>query len=158
MMGPFIRLVVCSAFCASVVGSAAPANGQQTPVMLVHGFKSDGGTWDDMVTNLNLPGSQFVPYRTDLSWQQPVSFQAYELNSYMYWSNLGANTVLVGHSMGGLTSRATSRMRAVDGIITIGTPHNGTGIATSAGELAAKISGAWIDQLAVYGALNNFLS
>jgi pimeloyl-ACP methyl ester carboxylesterase len=129
--------------------------GAQIPVMMVHGFASSGATWSAL--NASLLGTKFVPYRTDLPWEQPVTTQAGVLNTFMGNNGLGQNTYLVGHSMGGLTSRQTARLRLVSGVITIGTPHNGTGIASSFGSLQSKIAMAAADQLTVHSILDGFL-
>jgi hypothetical protein len=70
---------------------------------------------------------------------------------------LGQNSYLVGHSMGGLTSRQTSRLRLVSGVITIGTPHNGTGIATSFGSVTTKAGITAADYGTAHMLLDGFL-
>lgn len=51
------------------------------------------------------------------------------LNNYFLANGLGSNTVLLGHSMGGITSRSSSRDNSVSGVVTIGTPHTGANAA-----------------------------
>jgi pimeloyl-ACP methyl ester carboxylesterase len=135
--------------------SSTAAAQTQIPVMMVHGFASSGSTWADL--NANLLGSKFAPYTTNLSWTQAVTVQAGEVNTYMGLNSLGSSSYLVGHSMGGLTSRYTSRLRIVTGIITIGTPHQGTGIATSFGSLQDQIGGSLADELIVHTSLDDFV-
>lgn len=140
--------VVMTVFSALSVGA-------QIPVMMVHGFASNGGTWSAL--NAALLGTKFTPYATDLPWQQPVTTQASALSTFMGNNGLGQNTYLVGHSMGGLTSRQASRIRLVSGVITIGTPHNGTGIATSFGSVTTKFGITATDYGTAHMLLDGFL-
>jgi pimeloyl-ACP methyl ester carboxylesterase len=147
-----MRKHILAVAAALLVGTIAPA---QIPVVMNHGFGSGPSTWSAL--NAALLPTKFVPYSTDLHWRERVDFQAAEVAEFMRTRGLQQNTYLVGHSMGGLTSRQASRIRPVSGVITIGTPHNGTGIATSFSSLRNKIAATTADYATVHISLDGFL-
>ncbi len=112
---------------AAVVGSHAAA--QTTPVVLVHGFYSDATTWDSTVTLLASTGNYSPSATGAIDWTQHLAVQGAALASYLSTVGFGTtNTILVGHSQGGLVSRLATRSRQVFGIMSIGTPHQGVPI------------------------------
>lgn len=82
-----------------------------------------------------------TPEFPDLDGQQKIDGQA--SNLYNLISGDGGRHVLVGHSMGGLTSRATYFAHPtgpVAGIITLGTPHQGAIIADNATRVTGYVA------------------
>jgi len=85
-------------------------------------------------------GTQIIPYYYD--WRKDVRSHATDLKNFI--DGLDENKVnLVGHSMGGLVSRAyleqTKELSKIDRLMTLGSPHRGTVQAYStwsAGEIA----------------------
>ncbi|PLX38392.1 MAG: hypothetical protein C0606_09320 [Hyphomicrobiales bacterium] len=77
-------------------------------------------------------------YTLDLPTEAPVGVQARLLNAYVDWvaaRHKDDPIVLVGHSAGGVVARfvmVTRRDRAVRGLITIASPHLGSGLADTA--------------------------
>jgi len=98
------------------------ASAQDRPVVFVHGLASSGATWEGAANRLS--GSLAIqPFRPDLVWWGSYESQANQVQDQLWW--LGADTVAVGHSNGGLVSRQWSRMHPLSGIVTVGTPHGG---------------------------------
>ena len=119
------RLLRSVLICAALV-SASPVFAQTpTPVVLVHGWNSDGTTWNSTAGLLSSTGN-YSPYAVNLDWSESLYPQATVVASA---PGFGPSGVLVGHSQGGLVSRLASRSGPVFGIITIGSPHNGAPIA-----------------------------
>lgn len=115
-----------------------PADGAgRVGVVLVHGFVCNRGLWTPWLTRLRAQGVPFVA--VDL---EPVfgSIDDYvpiiEAAVGRLEAATGTPPLLVGHSMGGLAIRAWLAARQADtrvqGVLTIGTPHRGTWLATLA--------------------------
>jgi pimeloyl-ACP methyl ester carboxylesterase len=118
--------ILCAVAVFSMpVGLAA----QKTPVVFVHGFLSNGSTWDSASSRLQ---SQLAiqPYRPTLTWQDRYDDQAPQLQSAL--SSVPPSVIAVGHSNGGIVSRQWSRLRPVSGIVTMSTPHVGAPVARNA--------------------------
>jgi pimeloyl-ACP methyl ester carboxylesterase len=106
---------------------AVTAQAQQTPVMLVHGFVSNPGTWDQTIWYLSsLPDAPFALRTAQLSYLGGLSGQRDELVNQLNLYDLGPNAILVGHSQGGLVSRLASGSVPVKAVVSIGSPHLGT--------------------------------
>ncbi len=123
------------AFCTFETRLADKRNG--VPVLLIHGYGCNSGYWHGMSKALLAHG---ISHRAlDL---EPVlgSIDAYVPQVAYAIQQLRAETnqhqiVLLGHSMGGLVARAYLASHADAGIvrvITLGTPHHGTGLADNA--------------------------
>src|SRR6185437_7140092 len=105
-------------------------------IVFQHGLHSDSCTWDQMTTWL-VPKFQFgtmlVP---TLPWIDSLSSQASLLTNRIN-ADPGSGFVLVGHSQGGLISRASAQaITAVNagkitGVLTVDTPNLGADIAQS---------------------------
>lgn len=113
---------------AATLGLPASLAGQQdAPVGLVHGFASDGRTWE--VAGPYLQQRFLVrPITPDLPWRFRFEQQAESLNQA-----LPDGTHLVfGHSNGGIVSRQFARQHPRVGMLgTIGSPHRGAPIANN---------------------------
>jgi len=106
---------------------------QGTPILLVHGFFCNGGFWWLLMRRLRRHGFRNL-YTINLT---PVfgniNLFAEQLEAridYVLERTGAEQVVLVGHSMGGLVSRAYVQYRGgadkVAKIVTLGTPHHGT--------------------------------
>jgi triacylglycerol esterase/lipase EstA (alpha/beta hydrolase family) len=161
----------CGEFRASMLASSwtmlrhdptpffAPAS-RALPVLLVHGYGCNGGFWAALRTLLR---RERVSHDTvDL---EPVTapLDDYVAQLDCAVQRLLAATgapriVIVGHSMGGLVARAWLRRhgaRNVARVITVGTPHHGTGLASlgiGANARQMRQDSAWLVQLAQEGA------
>jgi pimeloyl-ACP methyl ester carboxylesterase len=113
----------------------------QTPVVLVHGFMSDSSTWDTTATRLAGDFNVGV-YRRDTHSFDTYETQADQVNSS--FGSLGSGTIAIGHSNGGVVAREWSKVRSMEGLVTIGAPNAGAPIAINAG-----IEASFLAQLAV---------
>jgi pimeloyl-ACP methyl ester carboxylesterase len=120
--------------------------GQRTPLILIHGWRSDPSRWDDFAAfvKANAPFQQrFKLYRFRYDWHDPIDQNAERLEALVQNGKLfprGTHVDIVAHSMGGLVSRAYiesvkpgwNGAEQVDTLITIGTPHHGSPLASPA--------------------------
>ncbi len=106
-------------------------------VVLVHGFVCNRGLWTPWLTRLRAAGVPFVavdlePVFGSIDDYVPIIDAAVARLE----AATGARPLLVGHSMGGLAIRAWMAAcqadHRVQGVLTIGTPHRGTWLATLA--------------------------
>lgn len=106
-------------------------------VVLVHGFVCNRGLWTPWLAQLRAAGVPFVavtlePVFGSIDDYVPIIEQAVRRLEQA----TGELPVLVGHSMGGLAIRAWLARHDADarvaGVITIGSPHRGTWLATLA--------------------------
>jgi len=126
------------------------------PVLLVHGFICNHRVWDDVALALRQQGHAVLavdlePLFTSIDDYAPLLNR--QLDTLLAQTG-AAQAVLVGHSMGGLAIRAWLRAYGsarVARILTLGTPHQGTRIASA----SATANGtqmlwhsAWLAQLA----------
>jgi triacylglycerol esterase/lipase EstA (alpha/beta hydrolase family) len=116
---------------AGVPTAAGPAR----PVLLIHGILCNGAVWRPLLERLRAHGYAPVravnlePLLADLD-THTVSVVR-ELEALQRDSN-GASVAVIAHSMGGLLARAALRtvgQAAISRIVTIGSPHHGTGVA-----------------------------
>lgn len=132
------------------------ARGQQTPVVMVHGFGSDGGTWSQLGILLTSTGF-YQTYAPSLTWANSISSQASQLDAYMTTNVVPSSAYVVAHSMGGLTSRALTRIRAVNSVLTIGSPHAGASIARLDSLISIKSQNANTAAWLAHSALDDFI-
>ena len=104
---------------------------QDQPTAFVHGFNSNGGTWQAASQRLASQYKITSQQPPNLSWSATFPSQASELSSYVNNSMGAATPLLVGHSNGGIVSREYAKTHAVAGIVTIGTPHSGAPLASN---------------------------
>jgi pimeloyl-ACP methyl ester carboxylesterase len=171
-LGPAGRLCLfCGEFRASMLASSwtmlrhqpAPFFAPEAcalPVLLVHGYGCNGGFWAALRALLR---RERISHDTvDL---EPVTapLDDYVAQLDRAVQRLLAATgapriVIVGHSMGGLVARAWLRRHGAQNvarIITVGTPHHGTGLASlgiGANARQMQQGSAWLAQLALEGA------
>lgn len=104
------------------------------PVLLIHGYGCNSGYWHPM--SKALTAARITHYAVDL---EPI---LHDIDGYVALIQRAVETVcaetgqeriiIVGHSMGGLAVRAYLRdhgAKHVAKVITLGTPHRGTGLA-----------------------------
>ncbi len=112
-----------------------PASRHGMPVLLVHGFFSNGGFWWSVKRWLsdrgisNLYTVNLEPVFADLDH---MSMQLNHRIEQICTASESDRVILVAHSMGGLVCRAYLRSvgaRRVAGMITLGSPHHGTALA-----------------------------
>ncbi len=120
----------------AVLLHGAPASADDRPVVFVHGFLGNAGTWQDAAGRLQ--GLLLIdPHRPETSWTNHFDAQADQLQSQL--STLPSTTIAVGHSFGGLVARQWNRTHPLAGIVTVGTPHLGAPLAYY-GNLGAWLS------------------
>lgn len=134
------------------------SNPRGTPVLLIHGYGANGGFWahlSDMLeherishTTVNL--EPMTASIDDYAAQVERAVQALRKAT-------GAHKVaIVGHSMGGLVARAWLRRHGasdVARVITLGTPHHGTGLASmgvGSNARQMQLSCEWLQQLEAF--------
>lgn len=127
------------------------------PVVLVHGYLCNHRIWDPMADVLLSQGHTVMA--VDL---EPVfgSIDNYAeileraVNDVMQ-ATAAPRVALVGHSMGGLAIRAWMRqygVQRVAGVLTLGTPHQGTAIARAShtpNGRQMQANSAWLRELAL---------
>jgi triacylglycerol esterase/lipase EstA (alpha/beta hydrolase family) len=125
------------------------------PVLLIHGYGCNGGYWSQLSTLLE---SEQISHTTVSLEPMTASIDDYpeqiERAMHALRAATGAEKVaIVAHSMGGLVARAYLRRHGADHVarvITLGTPHYGTGLASLGVGSNAKqmrLSDAWLSQL-----------
>src|SRR4051812_40639208 len=112
---------------AAVLTLASAGSAKAQRVTLVHGFYSDGNTWTaPFNTAMYLQTTYGIPVdNPSYSWYLPISLGAATLEV-----NDPANTILIGHSEGGIVIRRYAETHRVLGLMTLGTPHYGANMAT----------------------------
>jgi predicted alpha/beta hydrolase family esterase len=119
-------LVACLAFHGQ-------AGAQDRPLVFVHGFKSDGTTWNETTSRLRV---QLAITATQpwLAWRAPFTDQAAELESKIHRGT--ASPFAIAHSNGGPVIREWSKVRPLSGLLTLSSPNQGAPIANNAGAFA----------------------
>ncbi|TMF35752.1 MAG: alpha/beta fold hydrolase [Chloroflexi bacterium] len=122
-----LRLSVIGALLlvATIAPPVFSAGGDPDPVLLVHGYRGDPSTWDDMKAYLEAHGR--TVYAIDLPGEDNIA-NAKAIGQTL--ANLGWSSVdLVGQSMGGLSARwfakFVSSQTVVDSYVSLGTPQYG---------------------------------
>lgn len=127
-----------------VPSAAQPSS--TTPILLVHGFDSNGSSWEPFDISLlaAYPYGQIRIERHSLGGLDRIDDQAFVLSQY--FSAQEPQTIAVAHSVGGLVARATDRRTngGLNGIITVGSPHQGApiaqGLLQKSGSFAASLA------------------
>lgn len=110
------------------VGLAPAAQAQDRLTVFLHGFNSNAGTWWGTASRLQ-DRLQIVPAVPELPWHVPFDTQANHLNTLANSAGAPADTVVVGHSNGGLVARQLSTKRPLGGMVSLGTAHLGAPLA-----------------------------
>lgn len=113
------------------------------PLVMQHGFMSDGRTWERMSSWLGRDVSTSGIYRISVPWDWKYEDQAGILQRSLGKWKVPSGAILIGHSNGGMVSRYLARHpRAsndytvpaanIAAVITVGTPHSGAPLARHA--------------------------
>lgn len=140
----------------------APLSRGRVGVLLVHGFVCNRGVWNPWMRRFRAEGIPFVAVNLE-----PVfgSIDGYAATIEAAVRKLeiatGKRPLLVGHSMGGLAIRAWLREHRSDarvrGVVTLGTPHQGTWfsrLALHGNGREMRIGGDWLKALAAAESLS----
>lgn len=134
----------------------APGSRGRVGVVLVHGFVCNRGLWTRWMRQFRVRGVPCVSVNLEPVFGSIDDYvAAIESAVWRVERASGVPPLLVGHSMGGLAIRAWLQAYRADhrvqGVITLGTPHQGTWLA----HLALAINGRqmapgsrWLQQLA----------
>lgn len=136
---------------------AKPADvAPQRGMVLVHGFFCNRAFWTDWMRQLRAEGRVFVSVDLEPAYGSITDYaDTVERAIAQVEQATGLPPVVVGHSMGGLAIRAwaarherrSETMRRVHHIFTLGTPHQGTGLATmsvSTNGLQMRQNSTWL--------------
>lgn len=106
---------------------------QDRPVVFLHGLGAEAADWANTAGRLQqqLAIDARLP---ELPWQQIYEQQALALAGSAALSPGNGLPLAVGHSNGGVVARELSRVRPLDGIATIGTPHRGAPVVPGFGQ------------------------
>ncbi|MDB5906483.1 MAG: hypothetical protein JWP34_597 [Massilia sp.] len=126
------------------------------PVLLLHGYGCNSGYWDQLAPLLDAARISYAtldlePITGDIDDYVPLVQRAADR---LLAASGAATLSIVAHSMGGLAARAWLRKHGsqlVARVITLGTPHYGTALASfGVGRNAAQMrrEGAWLRELA----------
>ncbi len=109
-------------FALSVIGIIQCIGAQGNNYVWIHGLNGTADSWH-VYQNIFTPNNGTRPaYKSDKSITE-ISKEFYNTNRALF----GKNTILIGHSMGGLVARELERNHSslIKGIVTIGTGHQG---------------------------------
>lgn len=135
-----IRTACLLALLGSLVAARA-TSAQDVPVVFIHGIFANGDEWRRTSARLaNI--LQITPYVVDLPSTATLNTQTAALDGAMH--SLPSNTIAIGHSQGGLIARQWHRSKALSGVLTLGTPHQG-----------ALLSQRGLDLIKFHGVLYN---
>jgi triacylglycerol esterase/lipase EstA (alpha/beta hydrolase family) len=144
-------------FRARAFPDALPAQAHgRTGVLLVHGFVCNRGLWNPWLRQLAAQGVPVVAVSLEPVFGSIDDYVAEVEDAVRRLEQAtGAKPLLVGHSMGGLAIRAWMRDHRgearVQGVVSIGTPHQGTWLARwsfSANGRQMRLGSAWLGRLA----------
>ena len=143
-------------FKAPVLMPAHGDGGQKIPVVLVHGFLCNHRIWSDVAQALRAQGHSVMAVNLEPVFGSIEGYPAIIEAAVQQACTQSQCTrvVLVGHSMGGIAIRAWIRSygsaRAA-GVVTLGSPHQGTRMARGAWSLNAQQMAwrsSWLKSLA----------
>jgi pimeloyl-ACP methyl ester carboxylesterase len=149
-------MLTSSYYMLKPLGLRLQAQARGLPVLLIHGYACNSGYWTPM--SALLTAARISHYGIDL---EPLgaSIDDYAPQVQAAVERLCAATgtsqvIIVGHSMGGLVARAYLRRyghQRIARVITLGTPHHGTALASfgpGSNALQMRCNSAWLDGLA----------
>jgi len=114
---------------ASAAVTPTQALAQDPPLVLVHGFKSNGVTWVDAQSRFSRQLAVTV-HNPTVSWQALFPEQAAQLQGQL--PGMPGAPVVVGHSNGGVVAREWSKTKPMKGLLTLSSPNQGAPIANNA--------------------------
>jgi triacylglycerol esterase/lipase EstA (alpha/beta hydrolase family) len=165
----FVATMICSSWTIPFFSFAARAASPRDaaaplPVLLVHGYGCNSGHWTSLSRVLERTGIShraldMEPLGAPLERYIPLIERALDL---LLEESGAPRAIIVGHSMGGLVGRSYLRAcgsARVAGLITLGTPHHGSGLANFGpgansrqmrwnGKAGAGTPSTWLQELA----------
>lgn len=166
MSRSWTAFVVISSLWACVPSGA---EAQTRSSVFLHGFASEASDWAATADRLK-QRVVIQPHLPSLPWKETYEKQAKTLQGLAGIGALPTNTVVVGHSNGGVVAREWSRLRPFGGVVTIGTPHHGVPLLThlpfwaaftgTLRGLVGEVGGAFVEEsewLWVFPAVENAL-
>ena len=123
------RLGIAVIALAAAMAGARPAMAQDPPLVLLHGFKSDGTAWVDAETRFNRQLAVTV-YNPSIGWKGLFPEQAALVQGKL--PGIAGMPVVVGHSNGGIVAREWSKTKPMKGLLTLSSPNQGAPIANNA--------------------------
>lgn len=113
--------------------SVPPTSGQRRGVVFVHGFVCNRGIWNAWYPHLQRECIAYEAINLEPTFTSIEAYTALIDGAVTRMHDrTGMNPLVVCHSMGGLAARAWLRAESADArvhrIITIGSPHRGTGL------------------------------
>jgi pimeloyl-ACP methyl ester carboxylesterase len=117
---------------AIVVGLPLTATGQDRNVVWVHGFNASSNDWLNFRNQFN--GSHRITGFAPLNYSSRTGLQTFanEIGGRNSAAFVAASRpIIIGHSMGGAAARRLDFTQDVGGIITVGSPLDGAGVATA---------------------------
>lgn len=139
----------------------AKSSGGRLPLLLIHGYQCNRGFWFWLRTRLETAGwtvatHSMEPVYADIDhYAEGIARRVDEVLA----ATGAARVILVGHSMGGLASRAYLRRHGSDKVarlITLGSPHHGSRLASlgiGPNAFQMRIGSQWLSALAGPGAV-----
>ncbi|MDQ2821425.1 MAG: alpha/beta fold hydrolase [Pseudomonadota bacterium] len=140
----------------AVPGMQVYSEATRWPVLLVHGYGCNSGNWAYLTPLLDAARISYAtidlaPVTASMDRFSPLVEEGVRA---LLAATGAARVVIVAHSMGGLVARAWMRDAGVDrvaSVITMGTPHQGTAMATigiGKNALQMRRDSAWLRALA----------
>lgn len=102
-----------------------PATAQERPTVFVHGLNGSPATWQPAAERLGAV-LQISPYVPAVPWTDHFETQAGSLQAQL--GRLPGSAIAIGHSNGGIVSRAWSAQHPLSGVLTVGSPQLGAPI------------------------------
>ena len=131
----YLRRTVSNIHCDSVlpnnpykfIQKLSTPNPTGPPVIFVHGMDATLKCWDTLIMNLSADFKlRHNVYVFQYDWKDSITVNGRALHDSVVAAGL-ASPILIGHSMGGLVSRAyVASGGTLTKLITLGTPHLGT--------------------------------
>lgn len=121
---------------SAAVQDVWPEVGKLRPgALLVHGYLCNRGFWNPWLRQMSERGFSVAAVNLEPIWAGLDEYAATLEAAYVRWEESGEPAPwLVAHSMGGLVVRAWLRSRPepprIAGVVTLGTPHHGTWLAS----------------------------
>ena len=113
-------------------------NGSNTPILMTHGLYHNKAAWLVMRYRLNLAGFSSLhawQYNSFTTSYPELVLELRDIISKLHLES-GKKVILIGHSLGGLLSCGSAQDPKIEkmcaGIITLGTPYRGSGLAAIA--------------------------
>jgi triacylglycerol lipase len=141
-----VSVAVAVAALLLVAGQPAHAATARQPILFVHGYDSNGTTWNTMVANFRANGytdAELFPISYNTRQGNAVTAQQLvgiveDIQAQTGWATID----IVTHSMGGLSSRYYLRnlggTGAVDEWVSLGGPNHGTNTAKFCFDVSCK--------------------